>query len=157
MAGLPDSVTKENFESISALLDKVQALFGALTEEEMALVDPVLVKVSNLMESLDEMGALLEEDESKAEVSTYDDLVKAIENVKVTEITLAKDFDTKTFQPLNIVGRAGQLILNLGNHVLSAGTADTAAITVGDGANPLQLTLNGGTITNSAGNGVFVR
>ncbi|MCI8828890.1 MAG: hypothetical protein HFE98_08575 [Ruminiclostridium sp.] len=157
VAGLPDSVTKENFESISALLDKVQALFGALTEEEMALVDPVLVKVSNLMESLDEMGALLEEDESKAEVSTYDDLVKAIENVKVTEITLAKDFDTKTFQPLNIVGRAGQLILNLGNHVLSAGTADTAAITVGDGANPLQLTLNGGTITNSAGNGVFVK
>jgi len=157
VAGLPDSVTKENFESISALLDKVQALFGALTEEEMALVDPVLVKVSNLMESLDDVGALLEEDESKAEVSTYEALVEAIKNVDVTEITLAEDFDTKTFQPLNIVGRAGQLILNLGNHVLSAGTADTAAITVGDGKNPLALTLNGGTITNKAGNGVFVK
>ncbi len=157
VAGLPDSVTKENFESISALLDKVQALFGALTEEEMALVDPVLVKVSNLMESLDDVGALLEEDESKAEVSTYEALVEAIKNVDVTEITLAEDFDTKTFQPLNIVGRAGQLILNLGNHVLNAGTADTAAITVGDGKNPLALTLNGGTITNKAGNGVFVK
>lgn len=150
VAGLPDSVTKENFESISALLDKVQALFGALTEEEMALVDPVLVKVSNLMESLDDVGALLEEEElsGEVEVKTYAEFVAAVEAPAVTAITLVTDI-ASTFSPLTIdlANRQSNLTLNLGNYEL--GSKDNGpAITIQDtvGKTPFAVVLNGGTI-----------
>ena len=150
VAGLPDSVTKENFESISALLDKVQALFGALTEEEMALVDPVLVKVSNLMESIEEMGTLLEEDESVVEVKNADELNNALTNNTVTTIKLVADI-VGNFT----IGRS--VNLDLGTATLSSETGNTIDISASLNGTPIQVALNGGTITSKSGAGVFVR